>query len=152
MQREFHTKIDIGVPAARAWDVLSDFDSFSEWCPTLREVRGSASLGAKLALRLAKRAGGNDTIGLSAAVRTVDAPRELAWGGGAPGAPWLLDVHHWFEIEPLGPDRCRLHHGERFRGALLGLLWWAVADRVEDGYGAFNSAFKKRCEGGRVSA
>ncbi len=146
MQREFHTTIDVDVSAADAWDVLSDFSAFGQWCPTLREVRGTAALGSELALRLAKQAGGDDTIGLAASVRVVDAPRELAWGGGFPGAPWLLDVHHWFEIEPLGADRCRLHHGERFRGLLLGLLWWAVAARVEAGYGAFNAAFKARCE------
>lgn len=146
MARQFLTHIDIDVPVARAWEVLTAFAAFSEWCPTLREVRGEPVPGTKLRLRLAKDAGGDATIGLTAAVRVADAPHDLAWGGGFPGAPWLLDVHHWFRLEPLGPGRCVLHHGERFSGLLLGLLWPLVARRVEAGYPAFNAAFKRRCE------
>ncbi len=146
MAREFLTRIEIAVPLQRAWAVLTDFGRFGAWCPTLRQVNGTPTVGSPLALRLATAAGGDKTIGLRATVREVEAPHRLAWGGGVPGMPWLLDVHHWFELEPLGPERCRLHHGERFQGILLPLLWPIVAARVEAGYPAFNEAFRRRCE------
>jgi len=149
--REFLTMIEIDAPVARAWDVLTDFADFGEWCPTLRAVAGAAAVGTGLKLRLAAAPGADRTLGLSATVRVVDPPKELAWGGGFPGAPWLLDVHHWFRLEPLASERCRLHHGERFRGLLRPLLWWAIATRVEAGYPAFNLAFKARCEAPRES-
>lgn len=146
MDRTFLTHIEIAVPVERAWAVLTDFAAFGEWCPTLRAVQGEPVVGRKLRLRLATDPSGAKTLGLSAAVRTAAAPNELAWGGGVPGMPWLLDVHHSFRLESLGPQRCCLHHGERFRGLLVAPLWPFVARRVEAGYPAFNAAFKRRCE------
>lgn len=146
MAREFLTQVAIDAPVATAWGVLTDFDRFGAWCPTLRAIHGRPVRGTRLGLRLATDAGGEKTVGLTAVVRVVDEPRELAWGGGVPGMPWLLDVHHWFQLEARGDSGCVLHHGERFRGALLGLLWPLVARRVEAGYPAFNEAFKRRCE------
>lgn len=146
MSREFLTTIDIDVSVDRAWAVLTDFAAFHAWCPTLRDVQGEAVAGCPLRLRLASAPGAEATVGLSAAVRVVEAPHHLAWGGGVPGLPWLLDVHHWFRLEGLGSERCRLHHGERFQGLLLPLVWPFIAQRVEAGYPAFNAAFQRRCE------
>lgn len=146
MSREFLTYVDIDASIESAWSVLADFANFRDWCPTLREVQGEPVVGCRLRLRLASAPGAEGTVGLSAAVRVVEAPNHLAWGGGVPGLPWLLDVHHWFRLEALGTDRCRLHHGERFQGLLLPLVWPFVAQRVEAGYPAFNAAFKRRCE------
>jgi len=54
--------------------------------------------------------------------------------------------YDWFRIEPLGDDRCRFHHGERFRGIVLKPIWPQIEKRAAGGYDAFNAAFKKRCE------
>lgn len=143
---QFRTTIDVAVPAERAWAVLTDFAAYGAWCPTHREIRGEPVVGARLGLRLAADPAGERTIGVSARVRAVEAPRLLAFGGGAPGAPWLLDIHHEFRIEPLGAGHCRLHNDERFRGLLLAPVWTRLRARVERGYPAFNAAFKQRCE------
>jgi len=142
---EFLTTIDIDVPVANAWDVLVGFDLYPQWCPTHREIRGRAVVGETLRIRLASAPGSDKSFPVTAAVRSVDPGRELAFGGGVPGAPWLFDIHHWFRLESLGPNRCRLHNGERFSGLLLSLLWRAIATRVERGYPVFNAAFKERC-------
>lgn len=147
MSHEFLTHIDMETSVERAWTVLTDFAGFPEWCPTLRAVHGQPEVGCRLRLRLASAPGSEATVGVSAKVRVVEPPHHLAWGGGVPGLPWLLDVHHWFRLEALGPERCRLQHGERFQGLLLPLLWPFVAKRVEAGYPAFNAAFQRRCEG-----
>lgn len=146
MRREFLTRIEIDASVDHAWGVLTSFDRFHEWCPTLRSVEGSAVVGAKLALRLATSPGDDQVVRLSAKVRTVNPTRDLAWGGGVPGLPWLLDVHHWFRFEVIDSTHCRLLHGERFQGLLLPLVWPFIGQRVQAGYPAFNAAFKQRCE------
>jgi len=145
-KHEFLTSIDIDVPAAAAWAVLVDFDAYSQWCPTHREIRGSATLGTRLHIRLAREPGSDKTLSVPATVRQLDPGRAIAFGGGFPGAPWLFDIHHWFQLEPLSADSCRFHNGERFQGLLLSLVWSTIAPRVEHGYAAFNTAFKQRCE------
>jgi hypothetical protein len=143
---QFRTTIEVDVPVERAWDVLVDFGAYGEWCPTHREIRGVATVGTKLRLRLAGEPGSDKTLAVSAKVRRADPPHLLAFGGGIPGAAWLFDIHHAFRLEPLSGGRCRLHNEERFRGMLLALLWSKIAPRVERGYPAFNAAFKRRCE------
>ncbi len=144
--REFTTTIDVDAPVARAWRVLVDFAAYPRWCPTHREIRGEAALGETLRIRLAREPGSDATFGVSAAVRTLEAERELAYGGGFPGAAWIFDVHHAFRLEALGPDCCRLTNYERFSGVLVAVVGGAIARRVGKGYVAFNAAFRDRCE------
>ena len=150
--REFLTTIDVDAPVAEAWRVLTEFGSYGEWCPTHREIQGAATPGGRLRISLARTPGGSETFTVPATVRAVEPPNELAFGGGVPGAPWLFDIHHWFRLESLGESRCRLHNGERFQGLLMIVLGSVIAARVESGYAAFNTAFKRRCEATRSSS
>lgn len=145
-EHQFLTTIDIDVPAAQAWEVLVAFDRYAQWCPTHREIRGTAAVGATLRIRLARAPGSDRSFPVTARVRELDPGLELAFGGGFPGAPWLFDIHHWFHLEPIDANRCRLHNGERFTGLLLPLFWSRIAAQIERGYPIFNQAFKQRCE------
>lgn len=144
--RDFTTTIEIDAPSDRAWRVLVDFAAYPQWCPTHREIRGRAVLGETLGIRLAREPGSDATFGVSAVVRTLEAERELAYGGGFPGAAWIFDVHHAFRLEALGPERCRLTNYERFSGWLVAVAGGAIARRVGKGYIVFNEAFRDRCE------
>lgn len=144
-ERQFRTIVDIEAPIERAWTVLTDFSAYGSWCPTHREIRGEAIVGGRLRLRLASEPGSDRTLAVGARVRIVEAPRCLAYGGGFPAVPALLDIHHEFHLEPLGPDRCRLTNDEIFRGLLLAPVMPLIESRVQRGYGAFNDAFRRRC-------
>ncbi len=144
--KQFRTEIEIDAPVARAWTVLTGFHDYPDWNPTIRAVDGTPAPGSKLRLRLAREIGGEQTIGVSARVRVCEPNRELAWGGGIPGAPWLLDVHHYFRLEEIAGEHARLIHGEDFRGILVPLIWPLIASRVGPGYEATNQAFKRQCE------
>lgn len=143
---QFRTSVEVEVPIERAWAVLVDFASYAAWCPTHREIRGAAVAGTRLQLRLASEPGSDQTRAVPATVRAVEPPQRLAFGGGVPGLPMLLDIHHELRLEALGPARCRLDNEERFRGWLLAPLWSRIEPRVQRGYAAFNLAFKRRCE------
>ena len=145
-QREFSTTVDIDAPCSRAWQVLVGFDDYRAWCPTHREINGHPRVGEALRIRLAREPGSDATVAVRATVRGVEPEHELAYGGGVPHAPWLFDVHHVFRLERLDDGRCRLHHFERFRGALMLILGPWIASRVGSGYAAFNADFRRRCE------
>jgi len=70
--------------------------------------------------------------------------RALEWLGRV-GVPGLFDGRHRFELEPLPGGRSRLHHGERFTGLLVPLLWGSVAGPTTAGFERFNEAFADRC-------
>ena len=35
-----HTEIEINAPASRVWEILTDFGSFPQWNPFIRQVSG----------------------------------------------------------------------------------------------------------------
>ena len=45
-------KVAIAAPAQKVWDVLVDFDGYSQWNPFCVEARGNLALGEPLAMRL----------------------------------------------------------------------------------------------------
>jgi uncharacterized protein YndB with AHSA1/START domain len=43
---QLHTEIEINGPAERVWAVLTDFASYPEWNPFIRQVSGELNIGA----------------------------------------------------------------------------------------------------------
>jgi uncharacterized protein YndB with AHSA1/START domain len=46
--KELRTEIEIAAPPERVWAVLADFDSYPEWNPFIRRIRGQPAAGSKL--------------------------------------------------------------------------------------------------------
>ncbi len=141
--KRFRADIEVKASIAVGWRVLTDLAAYPEWNPMLRQVTGEPVLNAKWGLRVAKKLGSNETIGLPAKVRVCLPEKELAWGGGVPG---VLDVHHYCRLQAT-PNGFRLIHGEDFTGLLVPVLWPVIGKRVRhENYVALNEAFRTRCE------
>lgn len=131
-------RTEILIPARRehCYAQLVEFASYASWSPVHRRVKRT---GQVLSLWLK----GRIPMRLSANIRREEPPRALAWGGGL--APWLLDVHHYFELEALD-DHTHLVHGERF-GGVLGFVFAKFAGKsLLARYRTFNEAFAERCQ------
>ena len=46
--RELRTEIQISASIDQVWQVLTDFDHWKDWNPTVKHVSGSALLGSTL--------------------------------------------------------------------------------------------------------
>jgi hypothetical protein len=77
--RELRTEIEIAAPPERVWQVLSDFDAYSEWNPFIRSIVGDAEVGSRLSVRLEPPGARGMTF--KPTVRAVAPPRELRWLG-----------------------------------------------------------------------
>ena len=51
MTKEVNTQIHIHGPAALVWEVFSDFKSYKEWNPFIREVKGEVAIGNKIEIQ-----------------------------------------------------------------------------------------------------
>ncbi|MFC6826934.1 SRPBCC family protein [Halopelagius fulvigenes] len=141
--RELVTTIAIDAAPDRVWEVLTDFECYSEWNPFMR-ITGRANEGARIAVEL------YPPEGRGAAFRpTVTASeygREFRWVGHL-GVPGLFDGEHRFVLEPdADGERTTLTHAETFRGVLSGVLFRAVGDNTEAGFRQMNEALKARAE------
>ncbi len=144
--RTLETQIEIAAPPEQVWRHLMDFASYPNWNPFVLSIKGSASLGSKLRVKLS--AGGKRSITLRTKVSRYQSAREFAWKGSLPG---LFAGEHQFHLTSIGDDaapRTRLVHREDFSGLLVPLLWKRFLDRdTRANFEAMNRALKTRAEG-----
>lgn len=132
----------VNAPIEHCYQVLSDFALYREWSSSHHRVERQGR-ALKLFLRRASEPEGKPLI-LHAQIRREEPPTHLAWGGGLSWAPWLVDVHHYFELSAHG-ERTLLVHGEYFRGVIAHLYGVVRAQAQLRQYRRFNEAFARRC-------
>jgi hypothetical protein len=143
---------EIGAPTDRVWDVLTAFREYDEWNPVITRMRATLLAGAPVSFVIA--VAGRE-LKIKAEMLKIEAGVELRWRGPP---QWLLGQvmrgEHYLRVEPLGPTKCRLVHGEQFGGAAMPFIWRKLETDIKAAYGAMNRALKARAESlrGPVSA
>lgn len=137
-----HTEIDIEAPRDVVWRTLTDFDSYPEWNPFVRRVKGEMRPGSRLSV----------TVDLPGSRPTTFRPTllrfepnvELRWRGRL-FVPGLFDGEHCFLVEDFRPDRVRFFQREIFRGVLVGMAHEKI-EAARRGFEAMNAALRDRAE------
>jgi hypothetical protein len=141
--KEIHTQIDIKASAERAWQVLIDFNNYSQWNPFIRQINGAPKVGTKLEIHL-HTASGKRRI-YKPTVTKLEPYHELRWFGKS-FVPGMFNGEHIFNIETLGVNYILFLHREVFTGLGVAL----AGDRLDrDLYQSFekmNNAFKEKLE------
>ena len=141
--KELVTEVIINAPRRAVWDVLIDFDRYSDWNPFIVASEGRAVVGSRLVNRMKQ---GNRTFTFRPNVTQAKEAAYLEWLGHL-FIPGLLDGRHYFRLQEAAPEVTKLIHGERFGGVLSGLILNRIADDTRDGYIAMNRALRERVEG-----
>ena len=141
--KEIHTQIDIKASAERAWQVLIDFNNYSQWNPFIRQINGAPKVGTKLEIHL-HTASGKRRI-YKPTVTKLEPYHELRWFGKS-FVPGIFNGERIFILEPLKTNHVRFIHREIFTGLGAAL----AGDRLDkDMYQSFvemNNAFKEKVE------
>ena len=137
------TEVEIRAPAARVWDVLTDFAAFPQWNPFIRRIDGVLSPRMRLTVRI--QPPGNRVLSFHPTVLRVEDGRHFAWRGRTL-LPGLFDGEHSFDVEPIGGDRVRFVHAEVFSGLLVPLLARSLRTTTRRGFEQINAALKARAE------
>ena len=141
--KELHSEIQIDAPAERVWKLLTDFDSYPQWNPFIRNIIGQPAPGERLEVRLAPPGGRAMTF--RPKVLTAEPQRELRWLGHLL-APGLFDGEHSFSIEALHENRIRFVQREAFKGLLVPLFARGLEANTRRGFEQMNGALKERAE------
>ena len=136
------SEIVIEAPCEVVWQVLVDFDSYSDWNPVETEARGEAVVGA--VFEHTGKLPGRKPRTFKAKIIEATPARALAWKGRIV-VPGLFDVRHHFEIDPLGDDRSRLRQFEHFSGVLVPFMRGVLRD-TQAAFELANEAIKQRAE------
>ncbi len=143
-ERQIETSIEINASPERVWRILTDFPSMPSWNPFIRSISGDLSTGSRLSVHIAPP--GRTGMRFAPKILVLEPMRELRWLGRLL-LPGLFDGEHYFLLDPIGEERTRLTHGEKFSGILIALFGGGLA-ATEAGFVAMNDALKQRAEGG----
>jgi len=138
--------VEIAASPARVWEILTDFDHYHEWNPSMPRLQGSPTVDALVKVQFKTI---SKTINASAQILVVELERELRWRGPVSGLfRFLLWGEHYWRLVPLGSEGTKLFQGERFCGPLVPLFsrLLNLNGDVLPAYRAFNTALKQRAE------
>ncbi len=134
----------IDAPPEAVWREMTDFASFPQWNPFIREAEGRLEVGEKLKIRLRLDRGLRMTF--RPRVTKVEPNRELRWLATL-GRPGVFDVDRAFQIEPRDGGS-RFVMSEECTGFLTPVMFATNLEaQLYRGYDAFNDALRRRVEG-----
>jgi hypothetical protein len=140
---QLHTEIEIDAPAERVWGVLTDFASYPQWNPFIRQISGELNIGGRLKVRLEPPE--SRGITLRPKVLSAEPNHHLRWLGHLL-VPGLFDGEHSLIIEALEENRVRFVQSEAFRGLLVPLFARSLNNNTRRGFEEMNRALKERAE------
>ena len=141
--RTIRSAIEIRAPLEMVWRVLTDFDSYAEWNPHIRRLRGKVAEGERIAIH--SRPPGGRMIVMRPTVTRWDPPHELRWSATFL-AGRLFRGEHGFRLEATGPDRVRFVQDETFNGVLVPVYARLRLSRTRQGFDLVNQALRERAE------
>ncbi|WP_440951664.1 SRPBCC family protein [Methanococcoides sp. FTZ1] len=141
--REINTEIEINASAEVVWDILTDFPSFPQWNPFIRNIEGEIKVGSRLEVYL--KLTGTKGMNFQPGILSVKREKELRWLGHL----WisgLFDGEHIFRIESLDPNRVLFVQHEIFRGLLTPIVFHLIEKDTRRAFEEMNEALKIRSE------
>jgi len=117
--RELRTEIQISAPIDQVWQVLTDFENWKDWNPTIKQASGNASLGSKLNITMA----GEDCKEMSyqPCVLKVNPPSIFRWRATMM-AGFLFTNYRVFELKEKDGGT-QFTHKKEFSGLIVPMFW-----------------------------
>ena len=140
MKSHLLTQIEINASPEQVWQVFMDFDSYPDWNPFIKEIKGAPVVGEGLEARL-------PGMTVKPSVLIVEEEREFRWRGTL----WwsaIFSGEHYFCLKPTEAGSTTFVHGEYFSGLLEPLFRKKLHTETKAGFEAMNEALKERVEAG----
>lgn len=138
MKKELKTSIIINASKERVWNILLDFEKYSEWNPFIKSISGNPQKGEKLVADI-----GNMKFKPQVLVNTQY--QELRWLGKLL-FKGLFDGEHQFILTENKNGSINFGQNEKFSGILVRLFSKKLDIETKAGFEAMNKALKERSE------
>jgi hypothetical protein len=141
--KEIHTEIDIKASSEIIWDILTDFDNYSQWNPFIRQINGAPTVGTKLKINIKTTKGKSRNY--HPTVTKVEPYHELRWFGKSI-IPGMFNGERIFALESLKANYVHLVHKEIFTGFLVSLIGNSLDRDMYQSFVNMNEALKEKAE------
>lgn len=138
MKHEINTEIKIKASKQEIWNILMDFENYSEWNPFIEKIEGDPKLGNKIFVKL----GG---MSFRPKVKSNVEQQEFSWLGRLL-MPGIFDGNHIFILKEDTNGTVNFIHKERFFGILVPFMKKKLNTEVKSQFEAMNEALKLKVE------
>ncbi|WP_173682163.1 SRPBCC domain-containing protein [Clostridium saccharoperbutylacetonicum] len=126
----------------KVWTILTDFDSYPNWNPFIKYLKGTPKEGNKIEVKIVPP-NSNGMI-FKPTILKFTPNKELRWLGRL-FIPGLFDGEHIFELISNNDGTTTLIQREKFHGILVPLLKNSLYD-TKAGFDLMNKKIKEICE------
>lgn len=150
--RQIETQIRINAPAHIVWEILMDFENYSNWNPFIKQItgnspspQGAATVGENIEVLIFN---GKKDFKFKPEILVVKKEEEFRWKGKFL-VKGIFDGEHYFQLKEETSSRSPITefvHGEKFTGILVGILMKSIGESTEEGFRKMNTALKEQAE------
>ena len=141
--KEINTEIDINASPEQVWQVLTDFNAYSDWNPYIIKASGKALPGQTIHLTVLPPGGKQTAVKRMLIVSELN--KKLHWQGFY-GLGGLFDEDNTYIIEEVEPNRVHLTQHATYNGFLVPFKWKNFSVSTKAGFEAMNKALKVQVE------
>ncbi len=134
----------INASADKVWKVLTDFESYPEWNPFIRQIEGKAVVGTQVEAHI--QLPDQKSMIFKPTVLVSKPNREFRWLGSL-WTKGIFDGEHYFILKPLGENRTEFIQGENFSGLLSGIFFRMIRENTRKGFEMMNEGLRERVAG-----
>lgn len=137
------TEIIINSTVEKVWNTFTDFESYKEWNPLIKQLKGERHVGKHIEITL--HLDGQKPMVMKPKVLNHAPNSEFRWKGSL-GVKGLFDGEHYFKFEQISANETRFIHGEKFTGILVWPIMAMIGKATAKGFNDMNLALKELCE------
>jgi len=141
--KQIYTEIEINSDPLKIWEILTEFEKYSDWNPFIISIEGTLKVGNKLKVSI--RPPDSEPMTFKPFVKKVVPGKQFSWRGNLI-IPGLFEGEHIFELKKQGKGQTLLIHRENFNGLLVSMLWKKLQPKTQEGFQLMNQKIKERAE------
>ena len=140
----YRTEFEIDASDEQVWAVLTDFESYPDWNPSLPAISGELSEGSVVSLTLGIP--GRPNLKVKATLQEVTPKTRITWHGNV-GGDWFFAGDREFAIQKLAEKKVRFTHVEDTTGVLAPVFAMLMGAAQQRSHDALNESLRDRAEG-----
>ena len=141
--KELNTEIFIAAPIDKVWNELTSFETWKDWNPTVKEVKGSSAIGDKLTITMLANECDEKTY--KAEVVECEAPKTFRWRAKMM-AGFIFTNDRIFKLEEQDGGT-KVTNTEAFSGLMAKMAGSKMDNFVVPILEKMNKALKEKMEG-----
>lgn len=138
------SKITIHAPIQKVWDVLSNFDKYSQWNPFTPKIEIKNEIGSTVGLHVRLNPKSKKTILQKETLLAWEEGKRLEWGITN---SWFVRTVRIQSLKIIDENTTEYYTSDAFEGPLTGLILFLYRNKIQIGFDDVCIGLKKQVEG-----